>query len=131
VTVANLSISIRITIPHPPMLSNETMECRYWDPILLEQRTDGCELVESHTNYSVCACDHLTAFSMGTFDKFKGLEVHFYHSHMLGQINLPSRPCVPSHPHRVCSAYVSFIPEPLRRTSWTRRSRSFYRPSCH
>jgi hypothetical protein len=75
VTVTNLSTPIRITIPHPPMLDNETVECRYWDPILLEQRTDGCELVASFTNYSVCACDHLTDFSMGTWNKFKDLEV--------------------------------------------------------
>jgi hypothetical protein len=75
VTVANLSIPILITIPHPPMPDNATIECRYWDPLLLEQRTDGCELVESFTNYSVCACDHLTDFSMGLFDKFKGLGV--------------------------------------------------------
>jgi hypothetical protein len=75
VTVANLSIPILITIPHPAMLDNETIECRYWDPLFLEQRTDGCELVESLTNYSVCACDHLTDFSMGLFRKFKGLEV--------------------------------------------------------
>jgi hypothetical protein len=75
VTVANLSIPILITIPHPLMLDNETIECRYWDPLLLEQRTDGCELVESFANYSVCACDHLTAFSIGAFSKFKGFEV--------------------------------------------------------
>jgi hypothetical protein len=74
VTVTNLSIPILITIPHPPMLDNETVECRYWDPILLEQRTDGCELVASFSNYSVCACDHLTDFSMGFFGKFS-LEV--------------------------------------------------------
>jgi hypothetical protein len=73
VAVTNLSIPINITIPHPPMLDNETLECRYWDVVLLEQRTDGCELVESFTNHSVCACDHLTAFSMGK--KFLDLRV--------------------------------------------------------
>jgi hypothetical protein len=75
VTVKNLSTPINITIPHPPLLGNETVECRYWDPILLEQRTDGCELVASFSNYSVCACDHLTDFSIGFFSKFKDLEV--------------------------------------------------------
>jgi hypothetical protein len=74
-TVANLSVPILITIAHPIILDNETVECRYWDSILLEQRTDGCELVASFSNYSVCACDHLTAFSMGTWNKFKDLEV--------------------------------------------------------
>jgi hypothetical protein len=58
---------------HLPMLDNETLECRYWDSVALEQRTDGCELIESFTNYSVCACDHLTAFSIGK--KFKELKV--------------------------------------------------------
>ena len=79
VTVANLSVPILITIAHPLMLDNETVECRYWDPILLEQRTDGCDLVASFSNYSVCSCDHLTAFSMGTLTKFKQLKVmpHF------------------------------------------------------
>jgi hypothetical protein len=43
----------------------------------LEQRTDGCELVESYTNYSVCACDHLTEFSIGALKKLKGLKVLF------------------------------------------------------
>jgi hypothetical protein len=75
VTVTNLSVPILITIPHPPILNNATVECRYWDPVLLEQRTDGCELVASFSNYSVCACDHLTDFSMGTWSKFKDLEV--------------------------------------------------------
>jgi hypothetical protein len=70
VTVKNLSTPILITIPHPTMLDNETIECRYWDPVLLEQRTDGCELVASFSNYSVCACDHLTDFSMGFLGKF-------------------------------------------------------------
>ena len=79
VTVTNLSIPILITIPHPPMLDNETVECRYWDPILLEQSTEGCELVASFANYSVCACDHLTAFSIGKWNKFKELEVTLPH----------------------------------------------------
>jgi hypothetical protein len=79
VSVTNLSIPILITIPHPLMLDNETVECRYWDPNLLEQRTDGCELVASFANHSVCACDHLTAFSMGTLKKFKDLAVRLLH----------------------------------------------------
>jgi hypothetical protein len=98
VTVANLSIPILITIPHLPMLDNETVECRYWDPILLEQRTDGCELVASFSNYSVCACEHLTDFSMGFFSKFKALEVtlpRVYHT--IRQIYAPPRHTVPSY----------------------------------
>jgi hypothetical protein len=79
VSVTNLSIPILITIPHPLMLDNETVECRYWDPNLREQRTDGCELVASFANHSVCACDHLTAFSMGTLKKFKDLAVRLLH----------------------------------------------------
>jgi hypothetical protein len=79
VSVTNLSIPILITIPHPLILDNETVECRYWDPILLEQRTDGCELVASFVNHSVCACDHLTAFSMGTLKKFEDLAVRLLH----------------------------------------------------
>ena len=71
--VTNLSAPILITIPHPPLLDNSTVECRFWDPILLEQSTEGCELVASFANYSVCACDHLTAFSMGR--KIAGLRV--------------------------------------------------------
>jgi hypothetical protein len=92
VTVTNLSIPILITIPHPTMLNNATVECRYWDPILLEQRTDGCELVASFSNYSVCACDHLTDFSMGFFSKFKALEV------------TNAAPCVPHDTANLCAA---------------------------
>jgi hypothetical protein len=78
INVSNLSVPIRITIAHPPQLDNETVECRYWDSVLLEQRTDGCELVASFVDHSVCACDHLTAFSLGTFDKLMDLEVGSY-----------------------------------------------------
>jgi hypothetical protein len=107
VTVTNLSIPIRITIPHPPMLDNETIECRYWDPILLEQRTDGCELVESYTNYSVCACDHLTEFSIGALKKLKGLKVLFQNAYTLRQISSPPRSSVPSYPPCVCLLSIS------------------------
>jgi hypothetical protein len=79
VSVTNLSIPILITISHPPILDNETVECRYWDPLLLEQRTDGCELVASFVNHSVCACDHLTAFSLGTLKRFTDLAVTLLH----------------------------------------------------
>ena len=87
VNVTNLSTPILITIPHPPTLDNEILECRYWDPVLLEQRTDGCEIVASFANYSVCACNHLTDFSMGTWNKFKGLKVWPYLSHALRQMH--------------------------------------------
>jgi hypothetical protein len=111
VTVTNLSIPILITIPHPPMPDNETVECRYWDPILLEQRTDGCELVASFSNYSVCACDHLTDFSIGFFGKFS-LEVTLLHF-----FSFP-----PS------SGYFSIpIPCSCRRTSRIQKLRSCYR----
>jgi hypothetical protein len=109
VAVANLSIPILITIPHPPMRDNETMECRYWDPVLLEQRTDGCELVASFTNFSVCACDHLTDFSMGTWAKFKGLEVLVQSPYLHDtptHIHSSPRPTIPCYSHRVCSKYV-------------------------
>ena len=75
VTVTNLSTPILITIPHTPLLDNSTVECRFWDPVLLEQSTEGCELVATFTNYSVCSCDHLTDFSMGYRAKFENLKV--------------------------------------------------------
>jgi hypothetical protein len=115
VTVTNLSIPILITIPHLPIRDNETVECRYWDPVLLEQSTEGCELVESFSNHSVCACNHLTSFSIGQLNKFKDLEVGLL---LFTRIA----------PHTYCLVPMSsHLPLRHRRIFRTRRLRSCYR----
>jgi hypothetical protein len=58
--VSGLEKPILITIPHPPLAEGEVAECRYWDAGTESELTDGCELVASYTNHSVCACTHLT-----------------------------------------------------------------------
>jgi hypothetical protein len=71
--VKGLVTPIMITIPHPPMDNETFIECRYWDPETESMLTDGCELFASFENHSVCACTHLTDFSMGTLSKFADL----------------------------------------------------------
>ena len=73
VSISNLSTPFLLTIPHAPLGVDNASQCRWWDPTTREQRTEGCEVDvnASHANQTVCACNHLTDFTVGFTETFE------------------------------------------------------------
>lgn len=73
-TVSDTASPFLITIPHDSIETsgnasqNYVTFCRFWDPLALQWRGDGCEVVSRSNTSTVCACDHLTDFSVDIRD---------------------------------------------------------------
>jgi hypothetical protein len=76
--ISNLSSPVLLTLPHAPAFndSNDSLACVWWDNSTQSYSAEGCQVYHhlSTANTTVCACTHLTEFSVGIFEQLGALE---------------------------------------------------------